>query len=289
MQFTVSHTTRYRYAQPVWLEPHILRLRPRCDGTQALLDFRTRVQPRPVGWSECLDLDGNATAQAWFDGLTESLTVATTCTVETRRTNPFDFLLAPGAVTVPVQATAELEYAVYRHRPNADETVTAFARALSHEANGQTPAFLTTLARRIAERCRPTIRLEGDPQSPGLTLRDGTGACRDLAVLFIDACRAVGLGARFVSGYYGGPVDGDRRYLHAWAEVYLPGAGWRGFDPLQGVAVSDLHIAVAASAQPSGAAPVSGTLRGTNPVATLDVDLHIEIAGGAPSIPQTDR
>ena len=285
MQFIITHTTRYRYARPVWLEPHVLRLRPRSDGSQTLLDFRARVQPRPVGWSECLDLDGNATAQMWFDGLTESLTVATTSTVETRRTNAFDFLLEPWAATVPMCLPAQLEHALapYGYRPHPDDAVTAFAGSVLRDANGQTAPYLALLARRIAERCRPTIRLEGDPQPPEITLREKTGACRDLAVLFIDACRALGLGARFVSGYYGGPVNGERRYLHAWAEVFLPGAGWRGFDPLQGVAVCDLHVAVAAGAVPAAAAPISGTMRGASSIATLDVDLQIEIGNTSSS------
>ena len=278
MRIAIIHTTRYRYRQPAVLEPHVIRLRPRADGTQAVLDFRLRVQPRPSGWSECLDLDGNAVAQVRFDGLTETLTIAATSTVETRRANPFDFILDPAAVELPLQPTGALERALqsYRHRSHPDDSVTAFATSVSREANNQTMSFLTTLARRIAERCRPMVRLEGDPLPPRVTLSEGAGACRDLAVLFIDACRAVGIPARFVSGYYGGPIEADRRYLHAWAEVYLPGAGWRGFDPLQGLAVADHHVAVAAGACPADAAPVSGTLRGVSPDATLDVDLQIE-------------
>lgn len=281
MRFAVTHTTRYRYQRAVRLDPHVLRLRPRNDGSQALLDFRARVQPRPVGWSECVDLDGNAVAQVWFDGLTDSLIISTTCTVESRRTNPFDFLLDAWATTLPLHPSGELERALapYRLRSHPDDSVTAFATSVLRDATGQTVPFLTTLARRIAERSRATIRLEGDPQAAAVTLSEGTGACRDLAVLFIDACRAVGLAARFVSGYYCGAVESDRRYLHAWAEVFLPGAGWRGFDPLQGVAVVDQHIAVAASAQPAAAAPISGTLCGGDAVATPQVELSIRECG----------
>jgi transglutaminase-like putative cysteine protease len=180
-----------------------------------------------------------------------------------------------------MHASGEFERALapYQQRFHPDESVTAFAKSVQRDANDQTLPFVTALARRIAERSQPTVRLDGDPQSPGLTLSEGVGACRDLAVLFIDACRAVGLAARFVSGYYVGPVDGDRRYLHAWAEVFLPGAGWRGFDPLQGIAVADQHIAVAAAAHPSGAAPISGTLRGVSSVVSPEVELQIEVAG----------
>jgi len=281
MQFTVTHTTRYRYPRPVLLGPHTFRLRPRSDGTQRVLDFRLRVQPRPLGWSEELDLDGNAVARAWFDGLTDSLTVASTFTIETLRINPFDFLLAPGTTTVPPAADPAHDTALlaYRTRAAADESVTAFAEALRREAQGQTIPFLTLLCRRIAERSRPAIRLEGEPQSPAFTLRERTGACRDLAVLFIEACRAVGLGARFASGYYTGQPAADRRYLHAWAEVFLPGAGWRGFDPLLGLAVADCHVAVAAAAEPHAAAPIDGSLRGSDERATLEVEVAIDERG----------
>jgi len=284
MHYAITHTTRYRYARPVLLGPHLFRLRPRSDGTQHVTAFRLRVQPRPRGWSEHLELDGNGVVRAWFDGMTDSLTVATVFSVETLRTNPFDFLLEPCANTLPPVPDPERELALapYRVRADADATVTDFAEALQREAQSQTVPFLTLLCRRIAERSVPAVRLEGDPQPAAFTLRERTGACRDLSVLFIDACRAVGLAARFVSGYFGGPTAADRRYLHAWAEVYLPGAGWRGFDPLQGLAVADRHVAVAASAHPRDAAPIDGSLRNDGTTATLDADVSIEerAAGG---------
>jgi len=278
MRFAVSHSTRYRYTRPVLLGPHVFRVRPRSDGSQRLIDFRVRVQPRPVGWSECVDLDGNAVAHAWFDVLTESLTVVSTFTVDTLRTNPYDFLVDPSAVTLP-DADAiddDLALAAYLRRPQPDDAVAAFAEAVRREVGAQTVPFLTTLTRRIADRSRPVVRIAGDPQLPAYTLREGTGACRDLAVLFIDCCRSVGLPARFVSGYYGGPTSVEHRYLHAWAEVFLPGAGWRGFDPLQGLAAADQHVAVAANAQPRGAAPIDGSLHSGAAGSRMEVDLRIE-------------
>lgn len=277
MRFAVTHSTRYRYTRPVLLGPHVFRVRPRSDGSQRLIDFRVRVQPRPVGWSECVDLDGNAIAHAWFDVLTESLMVISTFTVETLRANPYDFLIDPSAITLPRGPAGEedLALAAYQRRPEADESVAIFADAVRQEVGAQTVPFLSTLVRRIAERSRPAIRIDGDPQTPAYTLREGTGACRDLAVLFIDCCRAVGLPARFVSGYYG-DLTTEHRYLHAWAEVFLPGAGWRGFDPLQGLAAADQHIAVAANAQPRGAAPIDGSLHSGEASSRMDVDLRID-------------
>ena len=278
MRFAITHTTRYRYARPVPLGKHVFRLRPRSDGSQRVLEFRARVQPRPRGWSECLDLDGNAVAHAWFDGATDSLTVVGSAAVETLRSNPFDYIVDPAAslVAAPYDPVLHASLAPYRARAEPDESVDRFAAAVRREANGQTVAFLGALCRRISERCRPEVRLEGEPMSPAATLEQGTGACRDLAVLFIDACRSLGLAARFVSGYYCGKTLVEHRYLHAWAEVFVPGGGWRGFDPLQGLAVAQLHVPVAAAAAPAGAAPIDGSLARVGVASTLEVDLQIE-------------
>lgn len=281
MRFAIAHTTRYRYGRAIQLGPHVFRMRPRCDGTQRVLAHRLRVQPRPVGWSDCVDLDGNAVAQTWFDVTTDSLMVIGMFTVETLRTNPYDFLISPEMARLPVGYTADEDYAVarYRRRLAPNDAVDAFAQALRREVDAQTVPFLGTLARRIAERSRPAIRLEGEPHPPAQTLREGTGACRDLTVLFIDCCRAVGLAARFVSGYAGGPTARAQRYLHAWAEVYLPGAGWRGFDPLQGLAAAEQHVAVAASAEPNGAGPIEGALRTGAVESRMETDVRIEELG----------
>ena len=147
MRFAIRHTTRYRYARPVPLGRHVFRLRPRSDGSQHVHEFRTRVQPRPHGWSECVDLDGNAVAHAWFDGVTDSLTVVGTAAVETLRSNPFDFMVDPAAALVSACRDPALEVAIapYRRRVEPDETVDRFAESVRREANGQTVAFLTAL------------------------------------------------------------------------------------------------------------------------------------------------
>ncbi len=121
------------------------------------------------------------------------------------------------------------------------------------------------------------VREEGLPKRPSETLASQEGACRDLTVLYLDLCRWQGLAARFVSGYWRGGKASERRYLHAWAEVYLPGAGWRGFDPSSGLAVGDDHIAVAASPDPDGAAPVFGTYGGGDIQAALEWHLRVDV------------
>jgi transglutaminase-like putative cysteine protease len=122
--------------------------------------------------------------------------------------------------------------------------------------------FLSELNQRIYCTCKYYVRETGAPLPPGITWSQQAGSCRDLAVLFMAACRAVGLACRFVSGYQEGDPDTPERDLHAWAEVYLPGAGWRGYDPTQGLVTSDRHIPLVASAWPGQAAPVSGVRSG---------------------------
>lgn len=279
MRIRVHHTSRYRYSRPVALGRHVFRFRPRADGVLLLRDFRLRVHPRPVVWSECMDLDGNSTVEADFDCSTEALTVIAQSSVETLRTNPFDFVVEASWATLPVSDAGCLaaQLAPYRNRDETADLVDEFAFGVLREVGNQTAPFLTGLNRRISEVCSAKLRLEGVPQSPADTLRQGQGACRDLAVLFIDACRALGLAARFVSGYAGNLTREGPQYLHAWAEVYLPGGGWRGFDPTTGLAVADRHIAVAASANSRQAAPIVGHFRGSDVVTDFSVDLNFEV------------
>jgi transglutaminase-like putative cysteine protease len=150
------------------------------------------------------------------------------------------------------------------------------AQHIFHEVHGNLSYFLTTLTQQIYDACAYGVRPQGDPLPAGVTWETKQGSCRDFTVLFMEACRAVGLAARFVSGYHEGDPDHPANDLHAWAEVYVPGGGWRGFDPTLGLAVSDRHIPLAAAAHPRQAAPVTGALReGTTARSTLTT--HIEI------------
>ncbi len=137
--------------------------------------------------------------------------------------------------------------------------------------------FLTRLTQLIPEKCVYQQRLEGMPYPAAVTLSKQTGTCRDFTVLFMAVCRAVGLAARFVSGYQEGDLENTSHDLHAWAEVYVPGGGWRGFDPTLGLAVSNRHVAIAAAANPKDAAPVSGTLQsGQQAETTLESNIKLE-------------
>ena len=126
------------------------------------------------------------------------------------------------------------------------------------ETSNNTLDFLFALNQRIYQDCEYIIRETGKPYPAGMTWRRKKGSCRDYTVLFMEVCRAVGIAARFVSGYQEGDAQQQNRDLHAWVEVYLPGGGWRGYDPTLGLVISDRHIPLAASAIPELAAAVEG-------------------------------
>jgi transglutaminase-like putative cysteine protease len=281
MVFEGTHTTTYRYSQPVCLDPHILRLRPRSEGAQRLRHFALHLEPQPVGLSESRDVEGNDVTLVWFAGVTDIFRVTSNFVVETQRRNPFDYIMTdPLADTLPFAYTEDLvqSVALYRVSEEADESVAQFARSVADQVGGKTLPFLATLTSRIAEMVAYSVRETGDPQPAGVTLARRQGSCRDLAVLFIETCRALGLAARFVSGYQEGTSRQEPR-LHAWAEVYVPGGGWRGYDPTLGLAVADRHVTLAAGRTPQLAAPIAGSFRGIGVSSTMQVNIGLRVPG----------
>jgi transglutaminase-like putative cysteine protease len=285
MRYRIRHLTRYRYAEPVTLRGHTLRLRPRSDGAQQLLSFELAVTPAPSQQTAIADLDGTAATGLWFDpNPTDELAIVATSEVKTCRPNPFDYLIDPWATTVPIDYPASLRAALQPYQSAAHTPIAPgvidLAQALVYQNEGDVGMFLTTLAHRIYQDCDYQVRPTGQPWPSGITWSTRSGSCRDFVVLYMEACRAVGLAARFVSGYEeGDPAIADRD-LHAWAEVYVPGGGWRGFDPTHGLAVSDRHIALAASPFPALTMPVSGTTQeGQRVPSQLTTDIRIEVLG----------
>ncbi|MCU0542326.1 MAG: transglutaminase family protein [Oscillatoriaceae cyanobacterium Prado104] len=264
MLYQIVHTTTYNYSQKVDLEPHTVRLRSRSDGSQILRNFSIQVTPEPAGISEVLDAEGNTIFKVWFQQQTDSLKIEVNSQVETRCTNPFNYILEPWAIQLPI---TDYPVAVISHlqpylQRDFDQSIVQLAQESWQAAGGNTAIFLNELNQQIYQNCKYITRETGEPFPAGITWNKKLGSCRDMAVVFIEACRVFGLAARFVSGYQEGDRDQTERHLHAWAEVYLPGAGWRGYDPTQGLAVADRHIVLAASAIPRNAAPISGSFRG---------------------------
>ena len=282
MLFEIAHRTRYHYDQAVYLEPFTVRLRPRCDAAQSLRSYAIDVTPLPSGIAHCVGLDGNNTETIWFSGMHHDLVIDVHTQVETHHGDTFDFLVTdPAALNLPLKYDPHLAGLLARYlvRDSDDSGAAAYAREIMQAAKQETIPFLSLLAESIPKRHEYLMREDGDPWTPAETMNQGRGSCRDFAVLFIDLCRSVGIAARFVSGYciVDAAAGSD---MHAWAEVYLPGAGWRGFDPSRGLSISDDYIAVAAGQSPREAAPTSGSFRG-EAVSSLVAEISITIPESA--------
>ncbi len=282
LELEITHSTRYEFSLPVFLEPHILRFQPRYDGGQAPLEFLLEIDPAPAGQTACLDAAGNVVTHVWFDGLHDSLSIMARSVVEMQRDNPFDYLPDSRRSMLPAYYGDEAEaLRPYLRRdappPSASaDDVAVFAARMRAAAGGELVPFLSSLNRTMAERWKLIKREDGAAWTPNHTWRQQCGACRDLAWLFVDVCRAAGVAARFVSGYEDS-VSGREQYdLHAWAEVYIPGGGWRGYDPARGLAAAQHHVAVAAAATPAGAMPVTGTFRSSCATSSIETDVTIE-------------
>jgi len=277
MLFEIVHRTHYRYSQPVFLEPFTVRLRPRCDASQTLRSYSIKITPEPGGITHCSGLYGNNTETIWFNGLHDNLLIEVRILVETHRGNPFDFFVTDhAALTLPLVYQPHLAGALGHYLVSEGEHphLAEFAQEIMQGVKHETIPFLTELAEQIYRRYEYMLRVDGDAWTSEETMKQGKGSCRDFAMLFIDVCRSVGIAARFVSGYCLGDDAANSGDMHAWAEVYLPGAGWRGFDPSRGLSVNDDYIVVAAGEHPRDAAPTHGNFRGD---ATSAMDAEISI------------
>jgi transglutaminase-like putative cysteine protease len=250
-----------------------------------------RLQAPPAGLSQVLEADGNVVEVAWFDHSRDALTIDLEVVVETLRTNPFDWIITrPGAHTLPMRYLPEesrsLAPCLGGEIPGE---VRAWAAILAAEVEGSSTAFLMHLADRIHQSFHHIGRLDGAPMGAAETLASRTGACRDTAMLYVAACRSQGLAARFVSGYsMHHPEEVTEHELHAWAEVYLPGGGWRPYDPSLGLAVADGHVTLAAAPDHTLAAPVSGSYRGTGVGSQMDYVVSVQAAESLLELAATD-
>lgn len=278
MRCHITHRTRYDYGRRVFLEPHQVRLVPRGDACQRLLAFSAAIDPEPAGRTLVTDALGNTVLSAWFGDVTDHFEVTTEAVVETLRANPFDYLVETSRAVLPMpldRIESVLGAACLARPEGAVRRVQALAETL-RRGNGAPQDFALALLGWISANLRTVVRLEPGILDPDAVLAAGEASCRDLAVFFIAACRHVGIPARFVSGYHEGDPDSEERDLHAWAELCLPGGGWRGFDPTLGLAVADRHVVLAAAPQPDDASPVSGAFRGDGATASLAHAIRFE-------------
>ena len=271
----LHHRTSYRYDRPVGHGPHVVRLKPAPHCRTRVLAYSLKVEPGPhfLNWQQ--DPLANHQARLVFPEKLERLDVTVDLVAEMAVFNPFDFFLEPGAENFPFRYDPALahELAPYLVRNDAGPLLRGWIRRFqSREC--RTVDFLVELNAALREAIDYRIRLEPGVQTPEETLEKACGSCRDSAWLLVTLLRHLGLAARFVSGYLiqlkadveslDGPsgAEVDFTDLHAWAEVYLPGAGWIGLDPTSGLLAGEGHLPLACSPEPSGAAPITG---GTEP------------------------
>jgi uncharacterized protein (DUF2126 family) len=269
----LNHVTHYRYDRPISLGPQVVRLRPAPHSRTRILSYSMRVAPAEhfENWQQ--DPQSNYLARLVFPDKTTELRIEVDLVAEMSVLNPFDFFLEPSAENYPFEYEPVLRHELLPYLEKAPLTP-AFEAYLERipRAKKQTTNFLVEINQRLQKDIAYLIRMEPGVQTPEQTLVNGSGSCRDSGWLLVQLCRHLGLAARFVSGYLiqlksdvkslDGPsgTEVDFTDLHAWCEVYLPGAGWIGLDPTSGLLAGEGHIPLACSPDPGSAAPVTGAL-----------------------------
>lgn len=270
MFFEIEHSTHYLYSVPIRPGRHILRFHPLQTAFQQVRECKLDIEPRPISLQAQRDHWGNTVHQVAFQGQTRVLNVHARIQARTLGLRPAaaDFALPPvyGREMLPYLEPIEDPA---RLRP--------FMQPLLQEAANSTLRFLQALNRAVHALAQPGSRLDGPPRTPAQTLDLGGGVCRDLAVLFLAACRQLGLPTRFVSGYQQGVATRRLAQLHAWSEVYLPDRGWCGYDPSEGGIAGETYLAVAAAPQAALVTPVEGgyTFDGTELRSSLETRIVI--------------
>ncbi len=287
MRARLIHRFDYRYTKPVVLGPHRFCLRPRPHGFQRLIDFRLEISPDPSQLYELMAAGGDTMTRARFLGESDHLLVVATSELETFNPPLLEACLDEQMAQLPVQIgklNPDLLSNLQGWLPNGQHDAAAvdLAQEALMGSDGRSLNFLQQLIEVIQDRVKYTQRHVGPAWPAGRTLKERVGSCRDLAMLMIECCRSVGLPARFVSGYHLVEPKPERYDLHAWAEVYLQGAGWRGFDPSGKGAVDDRYIPVATSSRSDLTAAVSGTFSGPPGVESeLEWEITAEILSSA--------
>lgn len=278
----VEHITQYRFGAFVTLLPHRLLIRPRESHELRVVSSGLDITPaHEVRWSR--DMLDNSVATVTFHEAANQLRVASEVVVEQYDDQPLDFLVEGRALTFPFryldQELHMLAPFCEASWPQSRSAVDAWLRQLSlPNAGMQTFALLSRLNSAVHEMFAYRVREEEGVWSPQQSIQAKAGSCRDLAALFIEACRCLGLASRFVSGYVHTPAsESGHGSTHAWAETYLPGPGWKGFDPTLGTLTDTRHIPLAVSQHPEGVPPVSGSFQtGVSVRPTMDVYVRVQ-------------
>jgi uncharacterized protein (DUF2126 family)/transglutaminase-like putative cysteine protease len=282
----LHHLTRYRYDRPVALAPQIIRLRPAPHCRTRIEGYSLKVTPAQhfVNWQQ--DPNGNWLARFVFPEKTREFTITVDLIADMAVVNPFDFLVEPFAEIFPFAYPPEFaeELAPYLDAEPAGPQLSGLLASIPRD-HKNTVDFLVDLNQRVQREIRYLVRTETGVQTPEQTLAERTGSCRDSAWLQVQILRHLGLAARFVSGYLiqlrpdVPPLHGsagatqDFGDLHAWAEVYVPGAGWIGLDATSGLLCAEGHLPLAAAPHFRAAAPISGSVEPSQ--VTFSVDMRV--------------
>jgi transglutaminase-like putative cysteine protease len=261
----IIHKTEYFYNQPVTFGPHQALMRPREGHDAHIARAHVHVEPKAeVRWLH--DIYDNSIAILTFERASDKLSIASEVDVDLYYDDPIEWPIAPSARSFPFQYPPEehVDLMVYRlpSYPYDGPTLLRWLRGL-YEPGQVIDTFdlLNNLNTHIYRSFRYDSRDALGVQLPNETLMRGSGTCRDFAVLMMEAARYLGFGARFVTGYIQ-MADGQHGATHAWTEIYIPGAGWRGFDPTNNKLVGSEHIPVAVSREQEKASPLSGSWEG---------------------------
>src|SRR3954470_7027856 len=269
----LNHVTHYRYDRPVALGPQVVRLRPAPHCRTRILAYSLQVTPEKhfINWQQ--DPEANYLGRFVFAEKTTELRIEVALVAEMAVLNPFDFFLEPYAETCPFgyQGAEKRDLAPYLVMFRGEPLFKEYLATIPRERK-RTIDWLVELNLKLSRDIKYLIRMEPGVQTPELTLRKGSGSCRDSTWLLVQLLRHMGLAARFVSGYLiqltadmkslDGPSGPERDFtdLHAWCEVYLPGAGWIGLDPTSGLLAGEGHIPLACTPEPGAAAPITGAV-----------------------------
>lgn len=267
-RYKIIHRTYYNYTDTVTLGPHHFLLRPREDHDLRIESFTLNITPdAKIYWHR--DVEGNSVAIANFINPTQQLMVESEVIIRQYNEFPLDFIVADYAINYPFSYNEEDQFLLSPYRVLPDQKSREILnnwifKTWKSDEHIQTYTLLQRITETICKTMTYKVREEPGVQSAEETLSLGSGSCRDFALLFMEAVKCLGLASRFVSGYLHAPLMSSQvGSTHAWAEVYLPGGGWKGFDPTTGEIVGTDHIPVAVSRLAESVPPVSGSYAGS--------------------------